>query len=283
MPNRMIRDDILDSERVLGLPADVRWFFLAALLSADDLGLFEATAFKLGRRATIASADQVARFLQMLADADLVRLYAVDGKHYGFVPRFRQRIQIKNSRHPLPPAALTADDADAVNKINGLDSRPSDGQPLPIGFTSDGQRSEAKAKAELKQGSSKPTVSQTLVVAADAATPRYRVPNCPNEDLVALYHEHLPALPAVEVFNVGRKRSLAARWREVCADGKFDRAAGIEWFAWFFARVGKSDFLMGRQAGRSGRVWAADFDFLLTPAKFARVVEGRYHQQGATA
>lgn len=283
MPNRMIRDEILESEAVLALPAEVRWFYMAVLLTADDLGLFEATLFKLARRATVGS-EQAARFLAMLVDGDLVRLYVVDGKQFGFVPKFRQRIQIKRSKHPLPPSALVRDDSDAVNKINELGRITTDGQQMRNGFASDAQPSEPEPEpeAEEKTESSNPTGSQTLAAAADATATRYRCPACPNEDLVALYHRHLPALPAVEVMNAGRKRALGARWREVCADGKLTRAAALEWFDWFFGRVATSDFLMGRQPGRSGRTWAADFDFLITPAKFARVVEGRYHQ-GATA
>lgn len=278
----MIRDEILESEVVLALPAEVRWFYMAVLLTADDVGLFEATTFKLARRATT-GVDQSARFLQMLSDADLVRLYLVAGKQFGFVPKFRQRLQIKRSRHPLPPLALVQDDEDALSKINDLSADPTDGQPLPNGFTTASQPSEPEPEPEGVMESLIPSVSQTLVAAADAATTRYRVPSCPSEDVVALYHRHLPALPAVEVMNAGRKRALSARWREVCADGKFDRAAGLDWFDWFFGRVALSDFLMGRQPGRSGRTWCADFDFLVTPSKFARVVEGRYHQQRSAA
>lgn len=126
-------------------------------------------------------------------------------------------------------------------------------------------------------------IQEPSVLGAEAppSTP-YRVPKCPTDELVALYHRHLPALPAVEVMNDGRKRSLTARWRDVCGDGKFDKAAGLDWFSWFFERVAGSDFLMGRTAGKSGQHWRADFDFLTTPSKFVKVVEGRYHQ-GASA
>lgn len=119
-----------------------------------------------------------------------------------------------------------------------------------------------------------------LVAEASPSTP-YRVPNCPNDELVALYHLHLAALPAVEIVSDARKKSLSARWRDVCADGKLDKAGGIEWFVWFFTRVAASDFLMGRTAGKSGQLWRADFDFLITPSKFVKVVEGRYHQEKA--
>jgi hypothetical protein len=122
-----------------------------------------------------------------------------------------------------------------------------------------------------------PEEPSALGAAASPAAP-YRVPPCPNEELVRLYHEQLPSLPKVEVLSDSRKKSLSARWRDVCGDGKFDKADGLDWFVWFFKRVADSEFLMGRVAGKSGQFWRADFDFLVTPAKFIKVVEGRYLQ-----
>lgn len=140
--------------------------------------------------------------------------------------------------------------------------------------------STALPREEKRREEEIPREPTALVAEAPPSTP-YRVPNCPTDELVALYHRHLPALPAVEVMNDGRKRSLSARWRDVCGDGKFDKAAGLDWFSWFFERVSGSDFLMGRTAGKSGQHWRADFDFLTTPSKFVKVVEGRYHQGAA--
>lgn len=113
-----------------------------------------------------------------------------------------------------------------------------------------------------------------LVAEADASAP-YRCPPCPNQEVVDLYHESLPSLPSVVVLNDSRKRAVAARWREVCASEKLDKHGGIDFFRWFFGHVGGSDFLMGR--AKSGRQWSANFDWLMTPTKFARVVEGAYH------
>lgn len=140
-----------------------------------------------------------------------------------------------------------------------------------VGVTQGHAREEKRREEEEIQ-------EPSVLVAEAAPSTTYRVPKCPTEELVALYHRHLPALPVVEVMNDGRKRSLSARWRDVCGDGKFDKSAGLEWFSWFFERVAGSDFLMGRTAGKSGQHWRADFDFLTTPTKFAKVVEGRYHQ-----
>ena len=149
MPCRLIRDDMLESERVLALPVEARWLYVTILLSADDLGLFEATAFKLARRSDI-KRETGEHLLTMLADSDLVRLYEVDGKRYGFIPRFRQRIQIKRMKHPAPPDALMIDDQDAINKIKNLVSNPTVGQRFGSGCAAVGQPSEAKAEAELE-------------------------------------------------------------------------------------------------------------------------------------
>ena len=86
-------------------------------------------------------------------------------------------------------------------------------------------------------------------------------------------------LPRCEVLNDSRKRSIAARWREVCAAERFDRAQGIDFFKRYFGLVATSRFLTGRVQGRDGRAWKADLDFLMNPTKFARVIEGAYHKE----
>jgi hypothetical protein len=134
-----------------------------------------------------------------------------------------------------------------------------------------------QAEADNRSNNTEPTA---LVATASADGAAYRVPKCPNEGIVALYADRLPMLPQVAVLNDSRKRSIASRWREVCAADKFNETAGLEWFGWFFGHVRKSKFLTGNGSSRDGRTWKADFDWLLTPTHFARVVEGRYHQEG---
>jgi hypothetical protein len=116
MPARLIRDDMLDSERVQTLPVEARWLFVSIMLSADDVGLFEAGTFRLARKAGI-DVGPCQTHMQSLVDADLIRLYMVDGRHLGFVPRFRQKLKIQRTKYPLPPDALMADDADAIEKV----------------------------------------------------------------------------------------------------------------------------------------------------------------------
>lgn len=128
MPNRVIRDGLLESEAVLSLPVEARWLYVSILLTADDVGLFEATPFRLARKADLRR-EAVDKLLPILADADLIRLYQVDGKQYGFIPKFQQRLQIKRIKHAPPPDALVSDDADALHKIKDLTGKTTVAQP----------------------------------------------------------------------------------------------------------------------------------------------------------
>lgn len=136
------------------------------------------------------------------------------------------------------------------------------------------QSAEPETEAETEALQKEPTV---LVGKASPSRP----PDCPTEALIALYHDLLPVLPRVEVLNDGRRRALAARWREVVTDADIRKAedvrsAGLDWFTWFFGHVAKSRFLTGK-----AKDWKADFDFLMTPSKFAKVIEGSYHKEAA--
>jgi hypothetical protein len=126
---------------------------------------------------------------------------------------------------------------------------------------------EAEAEAD--------TIEPTALVASAAP----KAPNCPSQEIVDLYHKHLPMLPRVEVLNDSRRRALSARWKDVINDQEINtaadsRQAAIEWFVWYFERVASSRFLTGK-----AKDWRADFDFLLSPMKFAKVVEGHYHKE----
>ena len=70
MAARMIRDDMLDSERVQKRSVPARWLYLTILLSADDVGLFEVSHFKLHRAAAL-DEKSIPVLLKELAEADL--------------------------------------------------------------------------------------------------------------------------------------------------------------------------------------------------------------------
>lgn len=144
--------------------------------------------------------------------------------------------------------------------------------------------SERNANATVLDANQEPITNNqfievpTVLVDKPAAS---RLPASPNELIVDLYHKHLPMCPRVEVLNDGRKRAIAARWREVVTDKDISKSpepkqAALDFFNWYFEHASKSRFLTGR-----AKDWRADFDFLITPSKFAKVVEGHYHKEKA--
>jgi hypothetical protein len=106
MPDRIIRDELLDSEKYLDLPSDShRLLFIHLILLADDLGNTEAGTGFLRRRAMCGSTPAaIAALISHLVDVDLIRLYSVGDKQYVHIPKFRQRLRyMTRLRHPRPP------------------------------------------------------------------------------------------------------------------------------------------------------------------------------------
>jgi hypothetical protein len=107
MPNRILRGAILESDRWIGLRDNAsRVAFIAAVLTADDLGNMEGTTprlRRLWRDFGIDTDEKVDRTLQELADVDLVRVYQVDGKRYVHIPRFGQFVRHLKRANPRSP------------------------------------------------------------------------------------------------------------------------------------------------------------------------------------
>ena len=98
---------------------EARWLYVTILLSGDDIGLFEATPFRLARNADL-KREHADKLVSQLVDADLIRTYQVAGRKLGFIPKYGQRLQIKRTKYPLPPRALLADDPDALLKFDEI-------------------------------------------------------------------------------------------------------------------------------------------------------------------
>lgn len=113
------------------------------------------------------------------------------------------------------------------------------------------------------------------VTAADAA--RTSPPECPHEAIVGLYHEILPMLPRVKVWNDSRRSMLRTRWRE-------DKSRQcLDWWRQYFETVAASDFLCGRcPPGKNGRTFTADLEWLIKPTNMPKVLEGKYSNRRQT-
>jgi hypothetical protein len=107
MPDRMIRDEILDSQAWLTLKDNGdRLAFISLLLKADSLGDFPASPFRLmrlWRDFGIGTPELVAKTLSELSDHGLIRLYSVDENRYLHIPKFRQSLRYISNTFPVSP------------------------------------------------------------------------------------------------------------------------------------------------------------------------------------
>jgi uncharacterized protein YdaU (DUF1376 family) len=115
----------------------------------------------------------------------------------------------------------------------------------------------------------------------DICPPSGGLPNCDHEKVIALYHQHLPTLRKVEVWNDARKGYLRQRWREVAEELAKEKDVQVtdilNWFAEFFSHISQSKFLTGRVNSKDGRAFVADLEWILKPSNFAKIIEGKYH------
>lgn len=112
MPNRLVREGILDSERVNQLGAEEEVFYRRLMSAVDDFGRFDArpatlitTCYPLRHRQV--TDEQIRAWLAACERAGLVRTYTVAGKPYLVLLDFRQQVRAKSSRYPDPPSVET--------------------------------------------------------------------------------------------------------------------------------------------------------------------------------
>lgn len=108
-----------------------------------------------------------------------------------------------------------------------------------------------------------------------------KLPSCNHQGVIDLYHQHLPTLRRVEVWNEARKGYLRQRWREVAEElsktKEISASDILVWFADFFSHIGNSRFLTGKVNSKDGRAFVADLEWILKPSNFAKIIEGKYH------
>jgi uncharacterized protein YdaU (DUF1376 family) len=162
-----------------------------------------------------------------------------------------------------------------VNKVNGArGGRP---RKNPIGFES--QANAKRSESENNPNQEPITNNQEPVI----TLPKGReseswIPPCPHQEIVDLFHNTLPELPKVIVWNKAREGYLRARWREVAVEkGWKSKEEGIEYFRNFFGFVRNSKFLMGKVSGNGKRPFECELEWLLRPNNFVKVIEGKYH------
>lgn len=256
----------MSSESVSALSWAEEVFYRRLMSVADDHGRFHA-APKLIRAACypllidkVSDAD-IGKWLTACVTAALVSVYpASDGKRYLQIIKFGQQVRAK-SKFPEPS------DSDA-ERLLAIDIK----------------REQAPADAHLGEGGGGGDVSTEPNGSVSSAVPtdrRPRLPSCPYDRVVALYHEVLPELPRVKVMDEERKAVIAKLWRFILtspkSDGKpraQDPDGGLAWLRGYFEHARANDFVMGRTArSEEHRNWKASLDYLCSNRGVKQVLE----------
>jgi hypothetical protein len=123
------------------------------------------------------------------------------------------------------------------------------------------------------------TTPDGVVVASDAgapppppALPASKKPECPHQEIIALYHAILPACPSVRDWTPARQQQLRARWNEN------PKHQTLEYWRLFFEYVATCPFLVGQRTSREGRPFLASLEWLVKAENFAKVREQRYEE-----
>lgn len=160
MPDRILRDELLESDRWLGLPDNTcRLAFVCLIPKGDALGNMEGSPAKLLRlwRDPLAfngaAEDEVSRIVRELTKADLVRPYEHAGQALLHIPRYRQRLRYMGRILPLSPWTTT-EEKQALAKNSPGDSQVRTGRsPAEVKRSEvdvEVKRSEVKRREKVK-------------------------------------------------------------------------------------------------------------------------------------
>lgn len=261
---RTIKPEFFTSEDIVKLPPLARLLYIALWCEADREGrmLWKPLTFKM-RYFPVEECD-IEALCKELTAAGLVRLY---GDGLAYIPAFakHQHINPRESVSNLP-------DPDApVTRGRRVSTRASTVSDAQVGRERKGKEGNVLVEPNGSTCPPDPESGQSDV---------YEVPDCPASEVIALYHEQCPTLARVEVLNDFRRGLIRQRWREVCADQKYGHDEAIAWWRDYFASVAQSPFLTGKSRAKPGDApFQADFEWLVRPQNFAKVVEGRYHRR----
>lgn len=107
MPDRIVREGIIDSEKINALSFGAEVFYRRLLNKADDFGLYWGNPKLLLGHLFALQVDRVKirdieGWIRECSERRLIETYEVDGKCYVKIENFGQRLRQKRQRFPMP-------------------------------------------------------------------------------------------------------------------------------------------------------------------------------------
>lgn len=249
---RTIKPEIWTDERLTECSLSARLLFIGMLNFSDDNGNQAYSVKRLKMQIFPADAIDTQPLLDELLAQGVIIEYSVNDEKFLHIKGFRTHQVINRPSATRIPQPQFNDDS--VNTHGVL----IDG--------GEGKGGEGKGRE---------------VIEAKASLSPAKLPTCPTQDLIDLYHEKLPELQAVRLLSDTRKKALSTFWKWVLTSKRSNgtpRAASADealaWIAEYFTRARDNDFLMGRMAQVGSHAsWQCDLDFLLTEKGKKHVIE----------
>lgn len=250
---------------------------LLALLAladwADDEGRCFPSIAAIAKKTRL-SKSQTQRVVHGLIEAGFV---AVEGNESGGAPGATRRYRILMDRLTGSAHATGSADDTPTDRTSATGSAHATGRTdAADGSHPCGETGSTHATQTVIEPS-----GTTKFEKKPSASSAAKLPTCPTQALIDLYHEHLPDLPMVRLQTKDRVRALRKIWAWCLTSKRGDGSRraetpeqALEWFREYFTRAGQNDFLMGRTP-RSGEHanWRCDLDFLLTDRGMKHVIE----------
>ena len=111
-----------------------------------------------------------------------------------------------------------------------------------------------------------------------ASSAESKIPPCPHQAIIDIYHQTLPELPKVISWNKTREAHLKQRWRELFTEFECKSTdEALDWFRNdFFQFIKNSKFLTGRTQSKDRRPFLADLEWVIKPTNFTKIIERKY-------
>jgi len=190
--------------------------------------------------------------------------------HSEWKDRYSNRIRKQKQRasQPCPtkvtPPSSSASSSALSSSPYGLSKEHPSDEGCLSAYPPDGGQADAPAQPK----------PETRPKAREADVPKRARDDCPHREIVEAYHEILPELPHVRVWDGDNKAQLRSRWNESA-----ERRA-LAWWREFFQRVKASDFLCGRKAGNGRDPFFACLGWLVKRSNLAKVLNGQFDNRG---
>ena len=235
---RSIKPDFWTDEKIVEVSAFARLLFIGLWNFADDDGRMVFSPKKIKMQIFPNDSLDISELFGELRGKSLINIYDVDGIEYLQIKNFTEHQKIDKRT----PSKLPCNPQSTPNPPESPRITPT----------------EKEGKGEEGKGEDKAIATGK--------------PDCPHQEIIALYHEILPASPRIKDWTPARAASLKARWNEGT-----DRQT-LEYWRKLFEYIAGQPFLTGKVASNGRKPFFLTLDWLVKTENFAKVREGRYEE-----